>query len=107
MDDGLNNAASISTPSALLYLTNSGAAIGIDAHFSLNAVTARAGAFAGLIHSSGAIVAVSPTYANVPLAERAKTEGLTSRPSSTCTRPSRPSIAIALLNPRAMFTARD
>src|SRR2546428_11526365 len=102
---GTNNAASISTPSVLLYLMNSGATSGIDAHFSLNVVTARAGAFGAFTHSSGARVAVSPAKANVPDGARAKADGLTSM--RVVVLPSRPMRVIALLNPCATLAASD
>src|SRR5258705_13651544 len=86
---------------------NSGATIGIADHFSLTVVTARAGAFGAFSHSSGARVAVSPAKASVPDDARAKADGLTSTPSIVVVLPSRPTIAMALLNPRATLTASD
>src|SRR6266508_1618339 len=81
---GLSSAASISTPSKLLYFTNSGATAVSFAHFSFSVVTARGPPLAGLTHSSGARVAVSPTYASVPRDERANADGFTTSGSSTC-----------------------
>src|SRR5713226_599521 len=97
----------MSVPSTLLYFTNSGATTGIDFHFALTSVTARAPPFGGLIQSSGARVAVSPTYANTPLRDRAKSEGLTMRRSTGRTRPSPDTIASSLVNPRATATTSD
>ena len=51
---GLSSAASLSTPSALLYFTISGVTSAIEFHFSLNRVTVRAVPPAGFSQSSGA-----------------------------------------------------
>src|SRR5260370_40511147 len=109
-------------PSKLLYLTNSGATRLVFDHRSFRVVTARGPPFSGLIHSSGARVAVSPTYASVPRDDRANAEGFTESGSSVWDRPSpldsargdpepvegsRATIERLLVNPREMCATSD
>src|SRR5581483_1799189 len=90
----------MSVPSKLLYVTNSGATTGSEAHLSLIDVTARAAAVGGLMKISGARVVDSPANTIDPFGKRAYDVGLTSV-STNCGRPSRVIVASAFLKPRA------
>src|SRR5262245_18172033 len=104
---GNSNAASISTPPALLYLTNSGAATGREFHFWLSVEMTRTGAFGAFTHNSGARVTVSPTNTTVLDDVRTNGEGLTSMPSMAVVLPRRSTMVMTLLKPRAVLTASD